>query len=347
MSTPASSIRATGSAIPAPGFDGQIKDAVTPAFSPDGTKVAFNFLAAQPTATAGLAAGNGHTIDLMDFACGAPLDAGSPPSPTAGPACGSPSFSGLRRLYTNADQVNGFPAWPAWLPDSSGVVFHNTVFASVGTSPIGTWNGVQAALWLVDATASPTSPAPQAMALAALNGVSPSGASYLPTNAMHPNDAVLNYEPTVCPIPSGGYYWVVFTSRRMYGNVATGDPEDIGDGTYPVTKKLWVAAIDLKRTSGQDPSHPAFYLPAQELNAPNMRGYWVPAPCLPDGSSCTTGDECCGGYCEQGSSGALICTHAAPMCSQQYEKCTSTSDCCGASQGYTCINSLCTMPTAQ
>lgn len=341
--------RTTGNAIPAPGFDGQIKDAVTPSFSPDGTKVAFNFLAAQPNASTGLAAGGGHTIDLMDFMCGAPLNAGNPPSPTAGPACGAPSFSGLRRLYTNMDQANGWPAWPAWLPDSSAVVFHNTVLVAPGTSPVATWHGNQAELWLVDATASPTSPAPQAIPLRALNGVLPSGAgSYLPTNAMHPNDAVLNYEPTVSPIPSGGYFWVVFTSRRMYGNVATGDPEDIGDGTSPVTKKLWVAAIDLKRTPGQDSSHPAFYLPAQELDAPNMRGYWVPAPCLPDGSSCTTGDECCGGYCEQGgSSAALICTHAAPMCSQQYEKCTTTADCCNSAQGYTCINSLCTMPPVQ
>ena len=37
-------------------------------------------------------------------------------------------------------------------------------------------------------------------------------------------DATLNYEPTVNPIASGGYAWVVFTSRRMYGNVAQLDP---------------------------------------------------------------------------------------------------------------------------
>ena len=31
-------------------------------------------------------------------------------------------------------------------------------------------------------------------------------------------EAHLNYEPTILPIAIGGYYWVVFTSRRCYGN---------------------------------------------------------------------------------------------------------------------------------
>jgi hypothetical protein len=361
--------RTDGNALPATGFDGQVKDAVTPAFSPDGTKVAFNYLFSQPGAS-GLGAGFGHTLDLMDFTCGSPLNAGDPPSPTAGPACGALQFSGLRRLFTSPTQVApgtgpGFAAWPAWLPDSSSVVFQNTVYGPPGTSAIATWHGVQAQLWLVGASASPTSPAPQAVALNALNGVGPTGTSYLPVNATHPNDTVLNYEPTVSPIASGGYFWVVFTSRRMYGNVAPGldspdnfcapppatggnacGPWDIGDGTYPVNKKLWVAAIDLNPTPGKDPSHPAFYLPAQELNAPNMRGFWVPSPCLANGASCTTGDECCGGYCEQGDGGTLMCTNNKPTCAAEYDKCTKTSDCCGASAGFTCINSVCSKPAA-
>ena len=39
--------------------------------------------------------------------------------------------------------------------------------------------------------------------------------------------------------------------------------------TQYTTKKLWVAAIDLNAPAGSDPSHPAFYLPAQELLAGN------------------------------------------------------------------------------
>jgi hypothetical protein len=200
-----------------------------------------------------------------------------------------------------------------------------------------TWNGAKAELWMTDvpsAQGQTTSP----VALDALNGK-----GYLPTNAKHPNDAVLNYEPTVNPIASGGYYWVVFTSRRMYGNVATGAPYDIGDGSYPVPKKLWVAAIDLNPTPGKDPSHPAFYLPGQELNAGNMRGHWVVNPCLADGTSCETGDQCCNGFCRQGGdAGGLVCTNQPQGCSQEYEKCSGAadggSDCCGTLQ---CLNGYC------
>jgi hypothetical protein len=333
--------RDDGNAASAPGFDGNVTQAVTPAFSPDGTMVAFNFWAGAPASTLTLMPGNGHTLDLMDFACGL-ADAG-PVTVTSGPSCATRQFSNIQRLYTNASPT-GYPAWPAWLPDSKNIVFHNTVTPGNASSPIATWEGSQAQLWIVNATGTPT-----AIPLQALNGIGPDGTTpYLPTNTNHPNDTVLNYEPTVNPIASGGYYWVVFTSRRMYGNVAAGNPYDIGNGTYPVTKKLWVAAIDLNPTPGVDPSHPAFYLPAQELDAPNMRGFWVVDACQPDGTTCDTGDECCGGYCEQvGDAGAFACSSAPPPegCSQEYDKCTTTANCCGAPQGYTCINGRCAAPS--
>jgi hypothetical protein len=159
----------------------------------------------------------------------------------------------------------------------------------------------------------------------------------------------VNYEPTVTPIASGGYAWVVFTSRRMYGNVAQLGPWVSDPTNYPwldpgqiTDKKLWVAAIDLNATAGTDPSHPAFYLPGQELRAGNSRGYWTVPPCRSDGSSCDVGDECCGGFCETGADGGLVCTAQTPTCSNLYDKCTTTSDCCGATQGVECINHVCT-----
>jgi hypothetical protein len=333
--------RNTGNGVGGAGFDGVFQQAVTPAFSPDGTKVSFNFWQAQSAADAGLAAGNGHTLDLMDFACGTPVgDAGGP---DAGPSCPTPTMSGLRRLYTNTSST-GYPAWPSWLPNSAGIVFHNTVRTG-SNSVISTWDGQKAQIWYVDVPAAGT--ASQPVEMLALDGKSASGASYLPTNGNHADDTILNYEPTVTPVVSGGYNWVVFTSRRMYGNVATGDPYDVGDGTYPVAKKLWVAAVDLHPTAGKEPSHPAFYLPAQEINAPNMRGIWVLSPCQADGTSCTTGDVCCGGYCRQsGDGGGLTCNSTMPPtgCSQEFEKCVQTSDCCDASKGYACINGHCAAP---
>jgi hypothetical protein len=140
---------------------------------------------------------------------------------------------------------------------------------------------------------------------------------------------------------------VVFTSRRAYGNVATLDPYQSDPRNYSwqnqsgfTTKKLWVAAIDLSAQPGTDPSHPAFYLPAQEIIAGNARGFWAVNPCLKDGQGCNTGDECCHGYCEPGD-GGLQCTSNVPMCSQTYDKCMQTSDCCGAKQNIQCINGYC------
>src|SRR5262249_10902220 len=142
-----------------------------------------------------------------------------------------------------------------------------------------TWQGSQAELWWADVPPNWNTPA-SPHRLDALNGFT-SGQSYLPTTTAHPDDTKLNYEPTVNPIASGGYFWVVFSTRRMYGNIATGDPYDGGDGTHPISKKLWVAAIDAdaSKKAGTDVSHPAFYLPGQELNAGNMRGFWAVDPC--------------------------------------------------------------------
>jgi hypothetical protein len=157
----------------------------------------------------------------------------------------------------------------------------------------------------------------------------------LPTSAEHPNDAQLNYQPTVNPVPSGGYYWVVFTSRRMYGNLLTGAPWGAsGDGGGP-QKKLWVAAIDINAPAGADPSFPAFYLPGQELGAGNSRGFWAIDPCKANGNSCETGDECCNGFCRKDpDGGALVCQDKPPgnQCVQEFEKCAVDADCCDPTQ---------------
>ena len=158
-----------------------------------------------------------------------------------------------------------------------------------------------------------------------------------------PNDAQVNYQPTVNPVPSGGYYWVVFTSRRMYGNLLRDKPwGPTGEGGGP-QKKLWVAAIDINAPAGgADPSHPAFYLPGQELSSGNTRGFWAVDPCKSNGTSCETGDECCNGFCRQnGDGGALVCGDKPPgtTCVQELEKCTVDADCCDPKQK--CIAGRC------
>jgi hypothetical protein len=244
-------------------------------------------------------------------------------------------------------------SWSSFLPTSDGVVFQiehgNLEPGLVDNSALGYTRGNSGELWWYDLNTKKAAP------LGTLNGLA-NGQLYVPTNANHHTAAIeplLNYEPTVCPIASGGYAWVVFTSRRIYGNVATQDPYQSDPRNYDwqnqvTTKKLWVAAIDLHAAGGTDPSHPAFYLPAQELYAGNARGFWTAVSCHQDGDSCETGDECCGGYCRPGADpgdggvAPLMCLSTPPSCSAIYEKCSTKADCCGHEQGgVDCVNNIC------
>jgi len=152
-----------------------------------------------------------------------------------------------------------------------------------------------------------------------------------------------NYLPSFAPTATGGESWLVFTSRRMYGNVAVDNAWDpppaytCAAGTIP-TKKLWVAAVDSSWTPGTDPSHPAFYLPGQELAAGNSDGHWVGLPCTALNGACQSDDDCCGGtggsptnQCRVTSSSTFPATRlckAKSSCASSNQSCTVTSDCC-------------------
>lgn len=291
--------------------------AALPSFSPDGKHVAFGFYGGTGSDRKSLAA--------LDF------------------DVTSKAFSSLVTLHTPA---TGMAVWSSWLPTSDGVIFQvetlgngrdyagtrSTCDASGTCSNVGTHGQI----WWVDAKTK------TAARLDNLNGV-----GHVPTGGnAHDDDTTLNYEPSVSPVVSGGYAWVVFVSRRLYGNVATinpfwSDPRFHDISSTPTTKKLWVAAIDLGAAPGTDPSHPAFYLPAQELLAGNSHGYWVVDPCKAEGTTCETGDECCGGFCQPGTDGKLTCTNKPPMCAAEYEKCEKDEDCCGVGAGVKCLGGRC------
>lgn len=284
--------------------------AATPVFSPDGTHVAFNDYSTNQLALA-----------AMPF------------------TQSTNTFGAKVTLHTSTTTYPDI--FPAFLPTNDAVVFEEETAINPQNEFAATRNGSRGELWWVDLATQTAAP------LANLNGV-----GYLPNaGTNHAQDATLNYEPTVNPVASGGYAWVVFTSRRLYGNVATqdpflSDPRDYDPTTSATTKKLWVAAIDLNAKPGTDPSHPAFYLPGQELLACNSRGYWVVDPCEQNGVTCLTGDQCCSGYCED-VDGGFVCGTPPPGCSSLSNKCMSTSDCCGAMQGIQCIDGFCAQPTPQ
>jgi hypothetical protein len=233
-------------------------------------------------------------------------------SENANPMLGTPTTM----VATGADP-NQRIAWPTVTPDGQWILYSRTAGADTRTG-----NGD---LYLASAV-TPN----QEVRLASLDG---DGYPF----AAGSRDASWNFEPSFAPVATGGYFWVVFTSRRTYGNILTGDKT--------VVKQLWVAAIDQNPTPGKDPSHPAFHLTGQDEGNLAMRGFWALSPCQPDGSSCASGTECCGGYCSGGPAGdggaGSMCSSTSQGCSQNGDKCNTTADCCGASTGVTCINHVC------
>jgi len=251
------------------------------------------------------------------------------------------------------------PGWPAFLPDGRSLVFQQQTVAGGNGNNEGalyTRRGAKAQVHWANAAGGTVTP------LDKLNGV-----GYLPDLASppaltcmadgqsvggidpgHADDHNTNYEPTVNPVVSGGYSWVIFTSRRLYGNVATippycSDPRGVDLVQNITTKKLWVAAIDVNAQPGSDASHPAFYLPAQELLAGNSRAFWVLDPCRADGASCETGDQCCNGYCQPGAGDELVCVNQPPAasCSMVQERCERAADCCDPSN--VCVGGFCSL----
>ncbi len=308
-----------GAEVTTSGLTDFVTQAATPSFSPDGAHVAFNFYSG--AGGAGITATK--TLVAMDF------------------DRATSAFSNPRALYTEGSARS--PAWPSFLPTNDAVVFGVTEI--ITTSMSGDYYpDRRGQLWWADMNGN-------AHALDQANGT-----GYLP-NAFtgHDEDDDWQSQPTVAPIVAGGYAWIVFTSHRAYGNVATRTPghanaygEDFSEGNPdgPTTKKLWVAAIDIPPTPGSDPSHPAFYLPAQELYAGNTRGFWTLDPCKQSGETCETGDECCGGFCRPGEDGAPVCGEKPTIdaCSREYEACNSAADCCQDDPAIDCISGHCALP---
>ncbi|HEX3867326.1 MAG TPA: hypothetical protein VHV78_11265 [Gemmatimonadaceae bacterium] len=316
-----------------------------PAFSPDGTKLAFNPLAGP----SGTKVNQGLYVMSFDKT--------------------SSTFSSPVLVADDTGQPSATqPSWPAFFPDNKSLVYHQQTIKSIEDN-LATRAGSHAQIyWTSGNSAADVTP------LDALNGkgylpklATPSTMSCTadgyqvaagpPGNGAitnpdldHGDDADLNYEPTVLPVGAGGYAWVIFTSRRLYGNEATippfcSDPRGVDLIQNITTKKLWVAAVDLSQAPGVDSSHPAFYLPAQELLAGNARGFWALDPCLSDGSSCSSGDQCCNGYCEAGGSGALVCSQSTNSCSAVGDKCESAANCCDPTNA--CLNGFCAVNVIQ
>ncbi len=301
-----------------------------PAFSPDGTKLAViqgSTQSAQYPNNTNFYLNDyyenltGGGLQVVDFANGA--------------------FSNLRKGVVQSGAAGGsntYFSYPSFAPDSATVAFQasdapdgchyvdsDTVAdCGPGTEEIGavyiTKDGTTSAIRLANLSDPP------AVANAGANNT---------------------FEPTFNPNARGGYFWVVVSSNRAWGNKKF--PQSANGGTTNLNKRLWVAAID-ETTGTVDPSHPAFFLQSQELSynntgitgsaSINMRAFWSLSSCTasaPNGTTggaaaCGSGFECCSGFCEMGTcvdSGSVSCASLG-------QSCTTDSSCCGAGGSVQC-----------
>lgn len=347
-------------------------NAVTPRFSHNGDKIAFGFWSG--TTMNGVAAdATGKTLVVADLAC-----------PDAVSCSTGGAVSGARNVTPGmtGSASSGWLGWPSFTPDGSSVIFQRQVVSSNAAlswspSKINSVAGAQAELWITKSAGGST---PTRLDL--LNGIK-SGVRYLPEiprdvnppltsvqyhkegvsfgikqadscgnagTASTVSDTRLNYRPSVLPVEAGGYYWVVFHSRRMYGNIAVDNPWDpmpnqSCSSKTPPTKKLWVAAIDKNWAAGADPSHPAFYLPGQELGAGNSEADWVNQQCAPTNASCDTDADCCqspqANTCQINlpvSGNVTRSCKLASACKPAGQTCNVDADCCG-SPAVKCVGS--------
>jgi hypothetical protein len=299
--------------------------AMMPTFSPDGTLLTFN-----------------------DYALSNP-DGGTATGPQALVTMSFNKSARTASQYKKVFQVSDttkYPGWPFFLPDNRGLVF------AIGSAAdfSGSGAGIQC-MAACTATGAPTSDlylldlmtGTSTILAKAVGFASPQDAAsdktYLPFD---PADELHhNYYPTMSPVAAGGYFWIFFDSLRHYGNQG-------------LERQLWGAAIDVATdgTYAIDRSHPPFYVTGQEPGTGNHRAFTALDPCVSNGTTCTTGVDCCGGFCTNGMCGVP----KTPRCSNTDEICgpshTSTAcppdgvcKCCDPRQQ--CINGFCGVPPVQ
>lgn len=347
-------------------------EAAFPTFSPDGSRLAFTFLrgtaiSQSPSGTLASST-SANVLAVVDFTCSAGCTSGF-------------TVSNARNLTPS---VSERVTYPSFTPDGNAVVYqrhYRTPWATYGTKTQST-SGALSELWMSNIPANKNTAATPTR-LSALNGyTTPTGTgTYLPDTAktlpatptaFHKNgtsvpvkddycgggtnvtttETRLNYYPAFMPQSTGNYNWVIFTSRRMYGNVAYGNPWSgalAGSACYvnPPTKKLWIAAVDKNFTPGTDPSHPAFYLPGQELAAGNSQARWVQSPCRATGASCDETSDCCQSPAAQscridvgsGPPTTRSC-QLTSSCVPTSGECDVDADCCGA-PSVKCLDNIC------
>jgi hypothetical protein len=156
-------------------------------------------------------------------------------------------------------------------------------------------------------------------------------------NACIMSETERDASPRFSPFYQGGYFWLVFTSRRDYGNDLVGTPRlGVGAGRPLQNSQLWVTAID--PSAEFDPSFAPYWLPGQDVSQSNVDAQWSVIACSSNGEDCSVDADCCSGIC--GADG--MCTTPPPdRCHAAGETCGEDGDCCG---DLICQGNICSSP---
>jgi hypothetical protein len=162
----------------------------------------------------------------------------------------------------------------------------------------------------------------------------------------------------VLPVQVGGYFWVFWTSTRDFGHRNLSAPVDavatdvlFGSSTSSEAfrKRIWVAAIrptstgELGGPISADPSFPGFYLEGQSETG-NTRAFAALNPCKAVGNTCTSGLDCCTGFCNLKEGAASGMCVEKTSCAKTNERCAKDADCCpptGKEPANSCIGGFC------
>lgn len=225
-------------------------------------------------------------------------------------------FGAPRVLHRGADLSSApeggvMDAYPTFSPDGRRIAFQHGNRTFVNTADAA------GALYLVAPGGGPPSRLTRASG-------SEHGDAYYPS-----------FTPFTTPgADAGDVWWLLFYSRRDYGNDRAGTR-----GTR--RRQIWVAAVSTD-AGASDPSYVPWWLPGQDVAQENASAFWAPRPCRPNAAACSGDDQCCSGSCtDELSPGQRVCRPPpATGCRRHGESCAADGDCCDHSDqcaGHVCL----------